>query len=635
MVREGQVIISSASRPAFGSSYLVTVLPVGGRAAASSSGTTVTLDSGHGFSVGDKFMVGADAARYIGTDSIQSTTTTSITINSALSVASGEFLVNLGPDTGTSSPNYDGGVDIFADMDYGSQFSGSTVAADSVGRYRYFHRGVDRWELVRSGQTPIALYLDTVSTSGPSTRYASSYATSGSGSLADPYLGWTGAVAANTVTMFDAAYYALASSLTLPAGATLQGIGPASVILFTAQNVAIVNATNAGDISVRNLKTDAQGDTYSSTPRNAFELTQGTGQNYLFDNVHVDDATKAGIRMTGGAGVKTNMIVRNCRVTNCDWHGIEFQDNTTHSQIVGNYVEGNNATTLGAQIYLSCSSNDPALYSVNYCTVRGNIVAGANDNGIRVLGNFCTVSDNTILNGNNDGIRLNGSYNTCTGNAINNVAECGVKWDGLTDSTITGNTIESAGIHGIHGRVLTASGRNVITGNLIRHSAIDGIRFTNISATESDTLVSSNNIQNNGTSGVDLGGAVRCHVISNVFRSNVTSITDADPANSENACFGNIHESIGLFGPAIDSAATITVPACGDRFTVNGTTSITDMVASWTGREITLVFAGILTFTDGNRIKLNANANFVTAAASTIKLLCDGTNWLEQCRSVN
>lgn len=624
MVREVRVFISPAGSPEFGKNYRVVVLPPGAMVSAGSASTTIAVHRGHGFSANQKLIVNTDTSRY---RIVQSVDSESIEVDEAVSVAKDDLLVNLGTDSGVELPNYDGsGLQIYADPAYEDAFTDQTVQTNSFGRARYWHRNIVRWELVVSGSEPVAVYTDTGSrTEQYGMRRADDHYTSGTGTEDDPYLGWAGAVAENTRTIFSPnAFYGLASELTIPAGATLEGGGPSSVIIFTADNVAITNATDAGDITLRDLKVDAQGDTFFATPRNTFEFVQGQGQNYIFENLHVTDATKAGIRMEGESGVKTNCVVRGCTVTDCDRHGIEFSTGTTHSQIVGNYVEGNNVTTLGAQIY--CSDTD-----VDHCTVTGNVVIDGNDNGIRVLGNFCAVSNNVILNGANDGIRLNGTYHTCTGNTINNVAESGIKWDGLTDSCITGNTVESAGIHGIHGRVQTTSGRNNISGNTIRHSAIDGIRITNISAAESDTLIANNNIQNNGTSGIDLGGAVRAAVTGNLLRANSVPITDG---GTSNICWNNINGSVGLYGTDIDSAATITVPPDGDRFEVNGTTTITDMTPSWPGREITLVFTGILTFTNGNHIKLDGAANFVTTASDIIKMHSDGTNWREISRSV-
>ena len=74
----------------------------------------------------------------------------------------------------------------------------------------------------------------------------------------------------------------------------------------------------------------------------------------------------------------------------------------------------------------------------------------------------------------------------------------------------------------------------------------------------------------------------------------------------------------------------------GDIFFITGTNNITSIAAAdtWAGREIFLVFEGILTFTDGNNLKIAGN--LVTSADDTIALVCyDGTNWHEKCRSVN
>lgn len=92
----------------------------------------------------------------------------------------------------------------------------------------------------------------------------------------------------------------------------------------------------------------------------------------------------------------------------------------------------------------------------------------------------------------------------------------------------------------------------------------------------------------------------------------------------------------GLFGggAAVASATALPLPT-GRLFHVTGTTTITSITSTnfATGVVITLIFDGVLTFTDGNNLKLAGN--FVTAADSTITLVYDGTNWYEICRSTN
>ena len=87
-------------------------------------------------------------------------------------------------------------------------------------------------------------------------------------------------------------------------------------------------------------------------------------------------------------------------------------------------------------------------------------------------------------------------------------------------------------------------------------------------------------------------------------------------------------------GAAVASATALPLPT-GRVFHVTGTTTITSITSTdfAAGAVITLIFDGILTFTDGSNLKLNGN--FVTSADDTITLVYDGSNWYEMCRSAN
>ncbi len=96
------------------------------------------------------------------------------------------------------------------------------------------------------------------------------------------------------------------------------------------------------------------------------------------------------------------------------------------------------------------------------------------------------------------------------------------------------------------------------------------------------------------------------------------------------------------FAGYISSYKTIASPGggeltlgTGDAFSITGTNTITSIAVADTivGRRITLVFSGILTFTDGGNLKLAGN--FVTSADDTISLVCDGASWYEISRSIN
>lgn len=88
-------------------------------------------------------------------------------------------------------------------------------------------------------------------------------------------------------------------------------------------------------------------------------------------------------------------------------------------------------------------------------------------------------------------------------------------------------------------------------------------------------------------------------------------------------------------GKGADVASASTIAPTGNLFHVTGTTTITSISGSGitAGTEITIIFDGSLTFTDGSNLKLNGN--FSTSADDTIKLVWDGSNWYEISRSAN
>jgi len=94
--------------------------------------------------------------------------------------------------------------------------------------------------------------------------------------------------------------------------------------------------------------------------------------------------------------------------------------------------------------------------------------------------------------------------------------------------------------------------------------------------------------------------------------------------------------SITYFESANVASATTVTLAAGNLFHVTGTTTITTLNtcdAANNGRLLTLVFDGVVTFTDGNNLVLAGD--FVTTASDVIQLICDGSNWYETSRSVN
>lgn len=89
-----------------------------------------------------------------------------------------------------------------------------------------------------------------------------------------------------------------------------------------------------------------------------------------------------------------------------------------------------------------------------------------------------------------------------------------------------------------------------------------------------------------------------------------------------------------LYGADVASATALPVPT-GQVVTVTGTTTITSITSTGlvAGSRITLIFAGVLTLTDGSNLVLAGN--FVTTADDTVTLVFNGTSFFETSRSVN
>ena len=186
----------------------------------------------------------------------------------------------------------------------------------------------------------------------------------------------------------------------------------------------------------------------------------------------------------------------------------------------------------------------------------------------------------------------------------------GMTFSNVNDFAVRGCTLRDIGtgggsVHGIH--VTSGCSNYLISNNQVGYNAsLSGNALTGygIVLTGSGFICEGNDCRGNATGGIlDSGTGER------VVRSN-----------------------LGASGSGtIASAATITLPADGELFTITGATSITSVVASWRGRRVTFVSSGALTFTDGSNLKLAGN--YSMSADDTITLVCDGANWYEVARS--
>ncbi len=86
-------------------------------------------------------------------------------------------------------------------------------------------------------------------------------------------------------------------------------------------------------------------------------------------------------------------------------------------------------------------------------------------------------------------------------------------------------------------------------------------------------------------------------------------------------------------GPDITADSTIDLGDSASFFTVDGTTAIANITASWPGRQVTLRFDDSVSIQTTGNLKIGSQFN--ATADDTLTLVCDGSNWFEVCRSVN
>jgi len=306
--------------------------------------------------------------------------------------------------------------------------------------------------------------------------------------------------------------------------------------------------------------------------------------------------------------------------------------NASRIQVVDNKFDSNGTGATTADIFLSSGVRD--------VVVSGNIIKDGTHQGIKFETDIEAVSIvNNVVRGSDAGGIVGGGGTpiknvTIVGNVVSEVASSSS--EGITVSatdqtlidgiTIDGNTLLSIGGYGIN----VFANRAIISNNNIqdigtRTSSVKGIQIKGV-----DFIITGNTLKS--TVEVDDGiesltpsatGIIKNNRISTGFTTSLT-VYGTDTIASLNLTEDSAD---------IASAATVTLNPSGDFFNITGTTNITSVTASWSGREVALKFAGILTFTDGSNLKLAGN--LVTTADDTITLVCDGTNWYETARSVN
>jgi hypothetical protein len=330
---------------------------------------------------------------------------------------------------------------------------------------------------------------------------------------------------------------------------------------------------------------------------------------FNFSDCQFDQTLSGDIFTPHGGSVPSN--VPSGKVTHCRF---------THASASASYT-GLRTLQYGKTVVVGCTID-----AIQGITMQGDTdVIGCDFINVSLPGNGAAITENSGVSALHALIGFNRFYNNNNGDITAQVAA------GSTYSVI-GNEFDSASTNSHIGAGSTAT-KIYSQGNKFRGTAatVDALEHSGTGELNSrdDTFANGRDAFRLGT-----GATPKVTAIGSEFRQTGASFNYTFGTPSSVYTADNYGSKLDTeLATNIVSSATITLPSAGRLFTISSTNTITSVTASWRDRVVTLVFAGILTFTDGSNLKLAGN--FVTTADDTITLISDGTNWIEVSRAVN
>lgn len=325
-----------------------------------------------------------------------------------------------------------------------------------------------------------------------------------------------------------------------------------------------------------------------------------------------------------------------------DWHSMFHLGGTTTSTIISNIRGGSAATVSNAFLYITGALVDTAMFR-NWDIVAQSpstgMICARIDTGSWLYFTDCsleagTTQDCVVFGGGStahgvsltachiqgqDGLEINnGTSVRMVGGEVLACHRHGIKIHGGTHHEIIGVTISDCSQETTN----TYDGINVAAG--VTDFTITGCHVGKM-------LIGAANVMASAII-VSAGASDRYAITGNrVATTGATAFVVDGGTGTDKIVKDNIWA--GSTVATVASAAALAVPANVEIVNVTGTTTVTSMTGGYKGRRVKLIFAGILTFTDGSNLKLAGN--FVTSADDSIVLTYDGTNWNEDSRSVN
>lgn len=463
--------------------------------------------------------------------------------------------------------------------------------------------------------------------------------------------------------------YRITSTLTVPAGVTLRGVGNRKAILQqpAGTNTDLIQITG-DDSAVETLGLDGQQSAYVV----GASLIRVAANRVSVRFCRLDNAKESGVMVQNSTEVE---VLYN-RVSSAAWHGIEVGNppdvgggtGVQDFHVIGNRIYdcgilANTSTGKGISI-LSGSSSQPLsrgtvnnnlirgctnigieLFanlspggSVEYVTVNNNVVERATPPGAQMgisLGfcNHCTADGNVVKDCQNGIENAGGNGNSVCGNTIHNPTQTAISVSGgTTNSSHVGNVITGSFQYGIHDNSSpTHNSGNIYNSNRITGAGGSvvsrqiGIFLNNGFANEQFTIIG-NQVSACSGSGIYLFTADTGFVTQNLCKGNVTnaanSATDADiyfnlsAGQLDKIVVGpNIYGSFSPNQTATDAQASQTMVVGGFKKLASQTVNIA---------QVTLAHG--LGYTPSKvLIKPKSNATFYESAAA------DGTNVYLRC----
>jgi len=373
--------------------------------------------------------------------------------------------------------------------------------------------------------------------------------------------------------------------------------------------------TGIGAITMNGLLTGSLGATITGAT-----VSLNESSNFA---VNIGTGTTTGTVTIGGAGAQT----------------INIGDGAAAKTVTLGSSNTTSTTTLlsgSGALNLNASNNQPT--NINSGTSTGTVTVGgtgvmAIDIGAGGTGaKTITIGDGastgtTSIKAGSGGVGINVDNNQPT-----NIGT------GTTTGTVT---IGGAGAQTINigdgaaaKTVTLGSSNTTSTTTLLSGSGALNLNASNNQPTNIGTGTSTGTVTIGGAAAqaIDIGTGAAAKTVT-VGSTNTTSTTTINAGSGAVVMGGTVRYSVGS-NIASPAGGELTLGE-GTYFYITGTNNITSIAAasSTAGRLVILRFADVLTFTDGNNLKLAGN--LATTADDTITMICDGTNWYEVTRSIN